>query len=117
MAQTHLKSRPECPRLRGWVEDIRLQLDARRKELRDSKDPVDQLRSKAIRVAKLKGDNAQLMVKLRVACKEEEDAAKRADGIRLAVAANTAEIEKLKEESRLLHMAGQEVGRTPADFP
>ena len=65
--------------MRSWVEDIRQQLDTRRQPLRDYEDPVDQLRSKAIRGARRKSEDVQLMVKLREVCKEEEDAARCAE--------------------------------------
>ena len=94
--QTRLKLSPECPRRQGMVECTKQQLEAKRKQLHDSRDPEDQIRNKSQRLERIKAETETYRKQLREACLEEEAAEKKANDLRAKILRHLEESEKLR---------------------
>lgn len=75
-------------------DDAKEELEDLRQQLRDSKDPEEQLRANSARLTRLESFNEDLNEKMCNAIDEEEAVAKQADEYRSRIVANTLEIEK-----------------------
>ena len=105
-ASQNLKTYPKCPRYLGMQEASKELAEKTRKQLCELQDPVDQLRQKGVRLARLAGDERKLREKLREACQKVEDAEKEVSELRGKIYKVLEESDKIKSEQKVLVLAG-----------
>ena len=107
-----LKDRIDCKFFQRCAKELKEEIEVKRQQLRDSKDPHEQLRANTNRVSKLTAANKELFKKLAEKVGEEEAAAIAAAELRTKISESRSEIELLK--SQTLKLADNQAWQTAA---